>query len=44
VIGFFLLLMKKPKPWTDRKRIKARLEELNEVEVGEDLFGEQACS
>ncbi len=37
-------LIEESKPWTDKRGIKAQLDELNEDEVREDLFGEQPLS
>ena len=37
-------LIEESKPWTDKRAIKAQLDELNEDEVREDLFGEQPLS
>jgi hypothetical protein len=34
-------LSEESKPWTDKQRIKAQLDELNNDEVREDLLGEQ---
>jgi hypothetical protein len=34
-------LIEESKPWTDKRRIKAQLDELNEDEVREDLFGKK---
>jgi hypothetical protein len=34
-------LSEESKPWTDKRRIKAQLDELNNDEVREDLLGEQ---
>jgi len=37
-------LIEESKPWTDKRGIKAQLDELNQGEVREDLFGEQPLS
>ncbi len=37
-------LIEESKPWTDKRGIKAQLDELNEDKVREGLFGEQPLS